>query len=336
MLKRGNILLTGLLLLMAVCGLTACSQDDALDEESWSGGLQVMGLTRADMSATPVSDAATAGYSSIKLFLANRMGTTSGNFSYKDNCWKSSMQVEAGTSYNIYGYTPLNAATGTLTNATDVGATLTLSDVSTVQVQDVCVVVGVQQLDTPSDAADLRQGMFAFTGKAEGENFVRLLIDHVMASVHFQMTLDSEYALLRSIKLKRMELSATAGRATITVPLTHGTGNVSPIGNVTYATSGSSASAVFFSSNEGVTLSDTRVTEANCCFVPTLSSALTLTTTYEVYDRKGHFIGERTASNKLNLNASRGQRIALNLVISPTYLNVLSAPDLDFPDITIN
>ena len=37
-------MLTGLLLLMAVCGLTACSQDDTLDEESWSGGLQVMGL----------------------------------------------------------------------------------------------------------------------------------------------------------------------------------------------------------------------------------------------------------------------------------------------------
>ena len=47
-------------------------------------------------------------------------------------------------------------------------------------------------------------------------------------------------------------------------------------------------------------------------------------------------IAERTTPNKLrNLNTVRGQRVTLNLNIAPTYLGVLSEPDLDNPTIKI-
>ena len=63
-----------------------------------------------------------------------------------------------------------------------------------------------------------------------------------------------------------------------------------------------------------------------------------MVTTYDVYDRKGNLIRENSeATNKLpNLAAVRGQKVQVNLTVNPTYLYVLSDPDLDNPTITID
>ena len=75
----------------------------------------------------------------------------------------------------------------------------------------------------------------------------------------------------------------------------------------------------------------------NAYFAPGLSSNLTLVSTYDVYDSKDNLIRQNcTATNKLpNLEAIRGQRVLLNMTVNPTYLYVLSDPDLDNPTITI-
>jgi hypothetical protein len=91
-----------------------------------------------------------------------------------------------------------------------------------------------------------------------------------------------------------------------------------------------------------VTLNATNITtpvdfEAMCCFVPSLSNELTLVTTYDVYDKNDNKIDERSASNKLpNINVTRGECVTRTLNVNPTYLGVLSDPDLDNPTITIN
>jgi hypothetical protein len=79
------------------------------------------------------------------------------------------------------------------------------------------------------------------------------------------------------------------------------------------------------------------VKEATCCFVPDLDNELMLVTTYDVYDRNGNKISERTATNDLPpLNVARGQRVTLSLTIEPTYLYVLSDPDLDNPTVNVS
>ena len=312
--------------------LVACSSDGGSDREERTE-LRMVSVMRSSTFT------ATTDYSPLKLYLYSAEdGAMEGLFSYftGETVWKSSLEVTANRSYAIYGFAPATAGTATLTGASLSGATLNISNVSAVSAGDICVVTGVQQLATKTAEKDIKQGVFGFTGKGQGENYVNLLMDHLYAAIRFQMSIDSDYALLRGIKVKKMELQADKGTSDITIPLTANETNSSPIGAVSYTVSGTSSSAVFFDSETGVTLSDTQVAEATCCFVPLVRNGLTLVTTYEVYDRNNHLIGERTAANKLPLlEAERGQRVTMALTVNPTYLYQLSEPDLDNPTIKI-
>ena len=73
-----------------------------------------------------------------------------------------------------------------------------------------------------------------------------------------------------------------------------------------------------------------------------------MTATYNVYDRNGNLIRKDCeAKNVLKLTKSdsdqilpgglaHGQKYTFNLTVNPTYLYVLSDPDLDNPTVTIN
>ena len=73
------------------------------------------------------------------------------------------------------------------------------------------------------------------------------------------------------------------------------------------------------------------------CYVPhaTVLSELVLETTYDIYDKQGNLIRpDQTATNQLTdvLGGNdRGQLVTLHLTVKPTYLYVLSDPDLDNP-----
>ena len=324
------------MLLIVMSGLlAACSNDDVREK---GDNLQLVAFTRTGESS-PVT--VTTDYSPIKLFLVSSEGVESGNFNYieNDNIWKSNVEVISGRSYSIYGYAPATAATVTLDNPTLTGTTLTLANVAAVTANDVCVVVGVQQLNELTDSKNIVMGKFDFQGKAQGANYVNLLMDHVLSSVRFEMTIDANYAQLRSIKLKKMELKSTKGSLdNITVTLAANNSGTNPISNIVYGSLTATGShAVFFDETAGVELNDAKATAATCCFAPGASNDLSLTTTYEVYDRYNNDIGERTVTNKLpNLDATRGQRVVLKLTVAPTYLGVLSDKDLDNPTIKIN
>ena len=163
-------------------------------------------------------------------------------------------------------------------------------------------------------------------------------MDHLYAAALFSLKIDTDYALLRTIKLKTMTLSADKGSVNATISLTHNETGASPISNVTYTASGSSDVVVLFNSDEGTALDKSVPLPVNVCFAPTLSADLTLVSTYDVYDSKGNLIRQNcTATNKLpNLEANRGQRVQVNLTVTPTYLYVLSDPDLDNPTIKID
>jgi hypothetical protein len=161
--------------------------------------------------------------------------------------------------------------------------------------------------------------------------YMYLLMDHLYASVKFSLKVSEEYAQLRTIKLKTMTLSVNIASVNADVTL-HNTEGTSPITSVTYNTStGDNCAAEIFNDAEGQALSSTTPIAVSACFVPTLSSSLTLFSTYDVYDSKGNLIRANCeATNKIpNLEASRGQRVQLNMKVDPTYLYVMSDKDLD-------
>ena len=104
----------------------------------------------------------------------------------------------------------------------------------------------------------------------------------------------------------------------------------------------------FFNDAEGTVLTTTSANltlkigtdeeELHEIFVsPALSNSMMLVCTYDVYDKKNNLVREGcTAENKLPVSLVRGQMVTVNLTVNPTYLYVLSEPDLDNPTITNN
>lgn len=339
-----SVMLIALLLIVAGGLLTACSNDDIQDGNGSS--LQIMGFTRSGDSA-PFEG--TDAYSPIKLFLIDGTTQKQGNARYNGTEWKISGFVDGdvttGFPYSLYGFAPSEGIGSTLA-VEDEKTTLTLTSLPAVNAKDVCFVVGLQRTTGDKASWNNYTGNFSFT--ADDTNPIYLLMDHVYASVCFSMAIDDEYATLRGIKIKKMELRGTQNTTTATITLKPNTTGADPVQSVTYTSpAGSSSSATFFESTDGdelTTFTAAKAKEYTCYFLPELNNGLTLVTTYDVYDRHRdengklvNKISERTASNKLpNLAAVRGQRVTINLTVAPTYLYVLSDKDLDNPTININ
>ena len=252
--------------------------------------------------------------------------------------WNAYFEVEKNKTFTVYGYMPKTGEMGsTLEKSTADAATLTISNMKPVTTDDICIITGVKDTDS-----GLKEGQFSWsTPIDEVETYkISLLMDHLYAAAQFRLKIDAEYASLRTIKLKTMTLSTDKDSVNATITLTHNTTGASPISSVTYTytPSGTSSTTEIYNSDEGTALDKITPLSINACFAPGLSNNLTLVTTYDVYDSKGNLIRQGCmATNKLpNLNAVRGQRVLLNMTVNPTYLYVLSDPDLDSPTIKIN
>ena len=242
--------------------------------------------------------------------------------------WYAHFDVDANKSYTVYGYMPkITGMSSSLSSVTSDGATLTINGIKPVTADDICIITGVKETDT-----GLKEGQFGWRMENANDNFyMYLLMDHLYASVKFSLKVSEEYAQLRTIKLKTMTLSVNQASVNAAVTL-HNTEGTSPITSVTYTlTTGDNCAAEIFNDAEGQALSSTTPIAVSACFVPTLSSDLTLFSTYDVYDSKGNLIRANCeATNKIpNLEASRGQRVQLNMKVDPTYLYVMSDKDLD-------
>ena len=325
--------------------LTACSSSNDRMEEPQpvvpepESNFTLMSFTRASNALTIEEE-----YASIGLFLVGS-DTQHKQFHYRqsDHRWHSNVEVISGQGYRLYAYAPADAVTAAISEESTAGATMTFQQLPTVSSQDICFAVGVQHMTEANVPKDVKLGMFSFTGAVQDHNFINLLMDHLYAGIKLQMTIDNDYAQLRTIKIRKLELKSTNSAVQAAVTLASNTENTDPVQAVTYSgLSGTERIVTFFESTEGVALNATNITtplalEAMCCFVPTLSNDLTLVTTYDIYDKQGNMISERTASNKLpNMEVARGECVTLSMNVRPTYLYVLSDPDLDNPTITVN
>lgn len=282
---------------------------------------------------------------------------------YKSNGkWRISREegLTAGTSYYLYGYVPYDQSiTSTVSllsgDGFANGAVLTINNVPTVSNADFCVIIGAKNgKDDYNANADysvtgIQKGDFQYVASTEGSNYVYLLLDHLFSALRVRMRVQGEYAALRTIKLKELKLKTFEGetpsykKTNVTITLTANAEGNDPITSVIYTPTGESTDAgSVFTSENGHELT-TGYQPFTGHFMPQGVTKLTLESTYDVYDTKGNLVRENcTATNALNLSmfsgqtqAQRGCRYTINLTVNPTYLYVLSEPDLDNPTVVV-
>ena len=280
------------------------------------------------------------------------------------------------TDYQLYGYIPhrqsitynikdYDPETDGANNNYSTGAIMTLENVPSVMPEDLCVVIGAKHgYDKEHDGDNtnprtnrLRQGDFSFKAKAgtDSKDYVFLLFDHLYAALRVQMKVHADYAKVRKIKLKSLKLGTTqVGDATtkqktdITISLQANDGSTSPITDIAYDKSGNysviDGGLEFWSNASGYELT-TDFQPFIGHFMPSGITKFTLISTYDVYDKKGNLIREDCeAKNSVLLSelftdqtdTQRGKRYTVNMTIQPTYLYMLSEPDLNNPEVVIN
>lgn len=280
--------------------------------------------------------------------------------------WKvSGEELVAGT-YNLYGYVPHNKSINTTVSLLPGdgktyadGAVLTMTNVPTVSPADICVMIAAKNGKDDYSAINdysvtgLQPGDFHYVATgAANSNYVYLLFDHLFSALRVQMRVQGDYAALRTIKLKNLRLQACIGstptkkKTNITVTLNKTTDGTSPITNVVFTPDMSSGDSegVMVESTDGIELTkDFQPFQGH--FMPAGVTKLNLISTYDVYDRKGNLIRlNDEAINTIDIHelftgqdeALRGRRYTINLTINPTYLYVLSEPDLDDPTVIID
>ena len=292
-----------------------------------------------------------------------------GSFFKSSDKWRTDLESIAEGTYYLYGYIPhqtainysitdYNGANGAYSE----GAIMKLEKVPTVMPNDLCVVIGAKhgydrEHDGNNDGTNrLRMGDFGFTSASSNTgNYVFLLFDHLYAALKVNMSIYADYAKLRTIKLKSLQLSTQAGdettrqRTDITIKLRATDGSVSPIQEITYDQPTTPYPAIeggleFWSNSAGTALT-TAPQPFIGHFMPLGITRLSLTSIYDVYDTKGNLIRKDCkVTNSVLLSAlfsgqtqtERGKRYTINMTIQPTYLYMLSEPDLDNPTVVVN
>ena len=201
-----------------------------------------------------------------------------------------------------------------------------------------------------------------------------LLCDHLYAGIRLRFNVNHTYNTLRTIKLKKVWVKdfmagetevKSKSKAVVTLEANNTGSN--PLTSVTYKNDGSSGMQNMplwtLSGEDDGTLPDENsdeFIEINGYILPELKStdgtplnltAFTLVTQYDVYDKnvtpehpEGNLIRkDQTAENKIKFSTlfqgvtkiERKKRYNLKLTVNPTYLYMMSEPDLDNPTIEI-
>lgn len=294
-------------------------------------------------------------------FTRNGEDPTIGSFFKSSDKWRTDLENIADGTYQLYGYIPHQTAINYSITSYDgangaysTGAIMTLQNVPTVMPNDLCVVIGAKHGTDREHDSGLRMGDFSFRAKqgTDSKDFVFLLFDHLYAALRIQMKVHADYAKLRTIKLKSLQLDTQAGdikttkKTTITIKLKANDGSASPIETLTFTPTGEEIDGglEFWSSTYGEQLT-TDFKPFIGHFMPSGITKLILTSTYDVYDRKDNLIRQSCkATNTMVLKdllteqtvTERGKRYTINMTIQPTYLYMLSEPDLNNPTVVVN
>ena len=288
-----------------------------------------------------------------------------GVFSFQNGKWGSSFYLPQAGSYYLYGFMSNGGNLDNLTPATEgynAGATLNMTGLPTATSHDICVIVGVKKgVETPASSGNysgsgIQVGQFGYTIDA-GQNHVFLLCDHLYAALRCSIKVDATYHALRHIKLKKVwvkdckngDAAPFTSKTNVEISLLSNT--TTPIKSIAFTNDDSNSVidmelSPLYKSDEGLDLSGDNLhpTYVQGFMAPIGMTEFTLVSQYDVYDTNGNLIREnQTAENKIiikNLFTAttslvRGTRYTLHLTVNPTYLYVLSEPDLDNPTVEV-
>lgn len=353
-----------LMFLLAALLLTACSDDFTDDSSEVAEGdvLQLVAFRQTPKDVDGVATRTTypsnysvyTGSERIGVYMTQcfpaAVPNKLGKFRYSNGQWiTSQIAVSSGTQYYIYGYMPINENVNTAIARIsgkdfDEGAVITFSNLSIFSSDDLCVVTGVKGFTSMEDAEEgyVDTGAFGYLGQAKDHNFLCLLLDHLYAKAIFTITVAKEYDEVRTIKLKTMTLKVGSySSANVSVTLRPKSESNTEVVSTEWDLQGSGSEFPIFSdATDDGTLSTAVKTLKNCFFIsdPTLAEGYTLECEYDVYDKKGNLLQSRTAENKLPsslMQPGAGYQKTIKLTVNPTYLYVLSDPDLDNPTIKV-
>ena len=289
-----------------------------------------------------------------------------GYFFKSSGKWRTNVEnIVPTTTYYLYGYVPHYG--GISMSITDrdgdydgananysVGAKVSLRNVPAVMPSDLCVVIGAKNGTDKETVTGLRSGDFAYSASASAEgNFVFLLFDHLYAALRINMKVYGDYNALRTIKLKSLSMTTKASDATssqktdIVVDLKAtdiSNPEESPIQTITYIPRGEEITEplTFWSSDGEELTTDFKPFTGH--FMPDGITTLILTSVYDIYDKQGNLIRKDCkATNTMLLSelltgqvtTRRACRYTINMTIKPTYLYMLSEPDLNNPTVEV-
>lgn len=286
------------------------------------------------------------------------------------NTWTSTIpSVEAGANknYHIFGFMPAEDAGkvtivplpivpegGTTPIASyNNGATMTITGLNALTPADISIIVGVKgTTDNTSDISDVGIQLGDFTYECSDGNhdsYVYLLLDHLYSGLHIKFSIGTDYSKLRTIKVTKLTMKAEAENNQ-TVATVNASVTVRQLTAEERAAGTSPLSVVFANNATTESIEPTALYQGEereltttpqnflACFAPNSNRKFVLETTYNVYDKKGNLIRENcTAKNTVVVNTmTPGQIYTLNITVVPTYLYMLSEPDLDNPTVVLS
>jgi hypothetical protein len=199
--------------------------------------------------------------------------------------------------------------------------------------QDFCIVTGVRQANNASDETAAVRGAFNFDYNSQQENYVNLFLDHLYSHITFSMRVGDDYNAVRAIKIKNMKLQvADISHYNVDVTLTKDVGISSVTHNKVYGTETRELTIKDKNETEEITLTTSHATIGSGYIFPDppLFDKLSLVIEYDIYDKRGNKIAERTATNALATPLAGLQRCedcTLQINIDPSYLYDLSLND---------
>lgn len=326
--------------------LTACQsvQDDLGD-----AGLPV-GIGAFEMqSQSVITRAVNAGYhdfdatadisadSKLYGFIQNSADTyikSVSTYDFTDGLWISGMRLlsympPTGWTYRFFALVTDNPAiTSTMANNGAGLPCMTIGNVPAFSQYNIMLSSGAVL-----NGLTLTKG--SYTAALTNDNHqVNFMMDNLMTALNLKILIDSKYNALREVVVKEVKISSQ--NAVYEAVATFTTSGITLTSSVTDA----KGQDFTLSFDPGLQLTTTAAELGSCYLVPKLTG-LTMTTTYDIYDKKGTLIrADQTAVNNLSQALTSdvmmsNSKINLTLKVAPTYLYSLSDGDLDNPGVTI-
>jgi len=320
---------------LAALLLAACSMDDVSDPQGTTDGemLQLSSMVRRSPAIVPTTD------QSIEIYVTRDTEARRGSFSYATDLaeWRSNVRVLPNENQYLYGFMPATAASSTaisyLSDGYAKGAMLTINNLDPMTPVDLCFLAGVKGGEPVSSSENITLWRYLYEGQPKNHNKVNLLMEHLYASLSLRLLVGSDYDILRTIKVKKIQLKV-AGARKVNVSITQWNG-LEPLFN--YTTTETAVEVTdMLNSSEGETLSTSVPLVVNDFYVAPILTGLKLVSFYDVYDKEGHLVRKdcRAENDITGLMSMRdGTKTTLTMTVAPSYLYYLADPDALDPTI---